>query len=181
MKNNLPIAKTEDIVVQELPKEILIYNLRENKAFCLNPTLSLVWKHCDGKTDVPQIIKHFENEMSLQVDPDFVFLALDELRKTELISNYQPKFDDRISRRKVLLSYALPMAMLPVVTSIVAPLAVQAASGAVCVANPALTCSTDSDCIPIFTPLPPQCSTPGINCAIVCLPTNCCELFENIE
>ncbi len=181
MKNNLPIAKTEDIVVQELPKEILIYNLRENKAFCLNPTLSLVWKHCDGKTDVPQIIKHFEKEMSLQVDPDFVFLALDELRKTELISNYQPKFDDRLSRRKVLLNYALPMAMLPVITTLIAPLSSQAASSPVCAANSSLSCSNDAQCVTLFSPFPPTCFIPGTVCSAVCDPTNCCQFQEGTE
>jgi hypothetical protein len=34
--NKLPLARSEDIIVQELGKEVLIYNLTTNKAFCLN-------------------------------------------------------------------------------------------------------------------------------------------------
>jgi hypothetical protein len=44
LKNNIkPISRKSHIVVQYFGNEILIYDLTENKAFCLNETSALVW------------------------------------------------------------------------------------------------------------------------------------------
>lgn len=42
VSKNHPKGRTNDIIVQELDGEVLIYNLKDNKAFCLNETSSLV-------------------------------------------------------------------------------------------------------------------------------------------
>ena len=51
----LPEARREDIVVQELPDETLVYDLKRHKALCLNRAAGLVWKHCDGRTSVAEM------------------------------------------------------------------------------------------------------------------------------
>ena len=44
MKEITPRSRRNDLVVQEMDGEILIYNLTENKAFSLNETSALVWE-----------------------------------------------------------------------------------------------------------------------------------------
>ena len=38
------LAKKDNIVVQKLDDETLVYDRKENKAFCLNETSALVWE-----------------------------------------------------------------------------------------------------------------------------------------
>ncbi|MBX7169635.1 MAG: PqqD family peptide modification chaperone [Pyrinomonadaceae bacterium] len=177
----LPIAKTANIVVQELSNETLVYDVKSNKAICLNSSAAFVWKNCDGENDVQKLMNSFQGNFNLKINEDFISLTLDELAKADLIEGYETKFGSRISRRKVLLNYALPMAMLPVITTLIAPLSSQAASGPVCAANSSLSCSNDAQCVTLFSPFPPTCFIPGTVCSAVCDPTNCCQFQEGTE
>ena len=40
---NNPRRRKDEIIVQELNGEVLIYDLKSNKAICLNEVSSLVW------------------------------------------------------------------------------------------------------------------------------------------
>ena len=53
--NSYPKVRVADIVVQEFADEILIYDLKNNKAFCLNETSSMIWQACDGKKDISDL------------------------------------------------------------------------------------------------------------------------------
>jgi hypothetical protein len=59
----LPKARRNKLVIQELPDEVLVYDQERDKAHCLNQTAALVWKQCDGRTDVPTIAKRLQDEM----------------------------------------------------------------------------------------------------------------------
>ena len=48
-KNFKPSTRKSDIVVQKTGEEVLIYDLKVDKAFCLNETSALIWQACDGK------------------------------------------------------------------------------------------------------------------------------------
>ena len=63
-----PIARKNGLVVQEVPDEVLVYDLDTNKAHCLNKTAAAVWQSCDGKTSVPEIAKFLSSEMGTKVD-----------------------------------------------------------------------------------------------------------------
>lgn len=123
-----PLSRKDDLVVQELNGEILIYDLRENKAFCLNETSALVWQACDGTKSVAEIGHKVGGE-------DIVWLALDELKKERLIEgeSVPPSKFDGMSRREVIKKIGIgSMIALPVVASLVAPPAAHAIS---CVAG----------------------------------------------
>ena len=53
--NQVPKARQEQLIVKELPDELLIYDLQSDKAHCLNETAALVWKNCDGHKTVEQL------------------------------------------------------------------------------------------------------------------------------
>ena len=59
MKNektvSTPHAVTENIIMQELEQEILIYNRQNNQALSLNKTAACVWQSCDGQRTIDQI------------------------------------------------------------------------------------------------------------------------------
>jgi Coenzyme PQQ synthesis protein D (PqqD) len=128
----IPNAKLDNIVVQEFSDEILIYNLKTNKAYSLNETTTLVWKNCDGAKSISQIAMEVEKTINQKIPEDLVWLALENLKKENLISfegdtNSAFKgFNRREAIKKVGLA---TMAALPLLVSISAPTAANAQSG----------------------------------------------------
>ena len=123
--------RKKGLVVQELSGEVLVYDRERNKAHCLNSTAALVWNHCDGKTSVAQITRAIEREIKAPVDEDVIWLGVDQLSKTHLLQERArvPENKSGLSRREVMKRIGLAAAVaLPVVTSIMAPTAAQAAS-----------------------------------------------------
>ena len=123
------MARQNGIVVQEMPDEVLVYDLDTNKAHCLNQSAALVWKSCDGSNSVADIVKQFDGK----VTEDFVWLAIDQLNETGLLqSEVAPRFAGQ-SRRQVLKTIGLAsMVALPVIASLVAPTNTLAATSCVC-------------------------------------------------
>jgi hypothetical protein len=150
-KQALPKARRDQLIVRELPDEILVYDLKCDRAHCLNKTSAMVWKHCDGKMTTRQMAGLLEREFGTSVDNDLILLALSQLRKFDLLERTRSAIRTRKpSRRDVALKY-LPAALaLPVILSIVAPTRVQAASvpctatGVACAGT--ICCSTGAAC-----------------------------------
>jgi hypothetical protein len=142
MKNsNNPVARQNGLVVQEMPDEVLVYDLDANKAHCLNQSAALVWRSCDGNNSIEDIMRQFESTGGGKVSEDFVWLAIDQLNENGLIeSGMKPRFEGQ-SRRQVLKTIGLAsMVALPVIASLVAP---PNALGAVtCVCTSPATCGT---------------------------------------
>ena len=53
----LPRMREQGLVVDDLPDEVLVYDLDRHQAHCLNRTAALVWRHCDGQTTVKEIAR----------------------------------------------------------------------------------------------------------------------------
>jgi hypothetical protein len=142
--NKLPLARSRDLVVQILGKEILIYDLNTHKAFNLNETSAIVYQACDGRTTFAEL--SFRNNFT----DDIIFLAIDELNKENLLENsedYNSPFNG-LSRREIIRKVGFAsLIALPVISSLVAPTAAMAqsntgapgclATGLVCTPNPA--------------------------------------------
>ena len=145
---NLPKAKTENIVVQNLPNETLVYNLLTNQAFCLNPTAAFVWSRVDGRTPVKQIAYLLQKKLGAPVDESIIWFALEKLAKNDLL---EESFDTAliyagISRRELIKVAGKSAAVaLPLVFSIVAPTPAHAASGAN-LAN-GVNCTSGNQCV----------------------------------
>ena len=140
-----PMARQNGLVVQEMPDEVLVYDLDTNKAHCLNQSAAFVWKSCDGNNSIMDIVKQFESNGSGKVTEDFVWLAIDQLNENGLLeSKAAPKFPGQ-SRRQVLKTIGLAsMVAIPVIASLVAP---QKALGTVsCVCTQASQCATQTSC-----------------------------------
>ncbi|MBI3989058.1 MAG: PqqD family peptide modification chaperone [candidate division NC10 bacterium] len=138
-------------MVQELPDEILVYDLTRHRAHCLNQTAALVWRHCDGQTTVAEMATLLQNELNIPADEAVVWLALDRLGKAHLLKERMtPPTTARYSRREFVRRLALVggfSVLVPAVSSVIAPTAAQAAT---CVVN----CTGQPNCTPCG---PPSC------------------------
>lgn len=148
----LPIARDKDLIVQELPDEVLVYDLKTDKAHCLNPTAALIWKNCDGQKSVSQIAGLVEQELKSPVSEQVVTLGLEELAGYRLLKEetWVPLQETGLSRRQLIKRLGLTAAIgLPVIISITAPRAVEAATVDPCTADPraiGCPCTFDGDC-----------------------------------
>ncbi len=127
-KPKMPRARLDELVVEELQDETLVYDLKRHKAGCLNRTAALVWRHCDGRTRVADVAALLNKELEIPADEAVVWMALDRLDRAHLLSEpvALPADRARYSRREMLrtLRRAAGISLLlPVIESIVAPLA----------------------------------------------------------
>jgi hypothetical protein len=135
-----PRARTENLVVEELDDELLIYDSERDKAHALNGVSAFVWKQSDGHRSVEDLARMVEDDYGDEAD-EVVQLALRQLWERRLILEPSPDSVDT-SRRDLLRKLAIGGAIglsIPVVKSIVAPTAAQAATckfpGAACTAS----------------------------------------------
>jgi hypothetical protein len=144
-----PIARRNELVVQEMAGETLVYDLRTNKAICLNQTSALVWQNCDGKKNVLEIASEMEKQLNNSVSEDLVWFALNQLKKEQLLQNEEliPDKFHGLNRREVIKRLGVASAVsLPIIASLVAPTAVSAQS---CGATPfpaGCPCAAPADC-----------------------------------
>jgi hypothetical protein len=133
----LPKARNNNIVVQSLKDEVLIYDKAVDKAFCLNKTASIVWNLCDEKKTIFEISRELSDNLRSLAGEDFVWLALAELKQHNLLINAEalPERYKGLSRREVIRRVAVASAVtLPLITGIVAPTVAAAQSVTICAA-----------------------------------------------
>ena len=127
----VPRFRTEGVVVQELTDEVLVYDRHHHQAHCLNRTAATIWKLCDGKTTLAKMAEVMTQEFDTPVADEVVWLGLDQLRKARLLEEPFTLSSSPIaamSRREAMRRVGLvAAAALPVVSSIIAPTAAQAA------------------------------------------------------
>lgn len=130
--SEMPRARTDDLTVDELPDETLVYDLKRHKAHCLNRTAAAVWRHCDGDTTPSQIARRLETELEIPKNEQIVRFALDRLDKARLLveGTELSRASAGPSRRELVRKLAMVggALLLPMVTSITSPVAAQAAS-----------------------------------------------------
>ena len=117
-----PIARTERLVIQEMPDEVLVFDLETNKAHCLNETAAFVWKKCDGVNSVADIAKAFGSQAGSPVEDSLVWLAIDQLNENNLLAEKVRANFNGQSRREVIKKIGLAAVIaLPIVSSLTAP------------------------------------------------------------
>lgn len=162
INSQIPEARKDGLVIQDMPDEILVYDLNTNKAHCLNQTAAFVWKACDGKNSIDDITRLLAQHSGDQINEDLIWLAIDQLKENDLLAaEISSKFQGE-SRRSIIkkIGFAAVVA-LPIVASLAAPTSVLAfVSCTNCTSTPQCmgaagcppTC-TGGNCVP--TPLAP--------------------------
>lgn len=169
--SQFPIARKAGLVVQEVPDEVLVYDLDTNKAHCLNKTAAAVWQSCDGKNSISDIALIVGGRSGADVSDEIVWLAIDQLNENNLLETTIKADFAGQSRRDVLKKLGLAAVVaLPIVASLVAPKNAMASVSCGCTASsqcPARTgcasltcCNADLICAPELPP-PNQGCLPG--------------------
>jgi hypothetical protein len=153
-----PRARSEGLVVTELPDELLVYDRERHQAHCLNPTAALVFKHCDGRRSVEQIARMLRRELDAPADERLVWLSLERLEKAHLLEE-RPVAPEAVGRRELVRRLGRAAVILPVVATVLAPTPAEA-----------LTSGCVADCTgqPVGTPC--WCIDASLEC-----PTNTCD------
>jgi hypothetical protein len=149
-----PKMREHGLVIDELPDEVLVYDRERDEAHCLNRTAALVWQHCDGATAPPEIFRRLQLELDADGNKDsskdlreeMVWLALAQLERNHLLEHSVsvPSQFARLSRRQMVRGLGLAAALaVPVISSIVAPRAVEAAT----LQPPGACCNNPNQCI----------------------------------
>jgi hypothetical protein len=126
---SMPKARKTDLVTREIPGELLVYDLKRHKAFCLNETAATVWNYCNGKRTVAQLAERLDQKFSSPVDERIVLLALDQLERSHLLqAPGRPTRLTPLTRRALIRGGIITAIALPLVTAINSPVAAQAGS-----------------------------------------------------
>jgi len=170
-----PRARTDGLLVEEVDEETLVYDLETHEAHCLNPAAALVWRRSDGRTSVRDMA-HELHGVGLPPDESLIWMALGQLEGAKLVEPVEiPGAGPRYSRKEALrtLGSAAVVVLLPVVASVVAPVAARAAScitKAECASRPPALCGG----IPICGGKRSQCCLPRTKKGVTtCRNQNC--------
>ena len=118
-----PKARTEKLIIKELPDETLVYDLESNQAHCLNKSASWVWRHCDGKTTVDDLSKAMAYETGGAADDNLIWFALQQLERFNLLTVTPTLPPDLVvlNRRRWVQQVGFAAIALPLIISISAP------------------------------------------------------------
>jgi hypothetical protein len=157
----LPRARETELIVEVMADETLVYDLERHKAHYLNPTAALVWRCCREGRSVAETVTLLDSGLPLAEAETLVWMALDRLDRAHLL-NEPPAFPRpraRYTRRQVIRTLSLGATatlLVPLVDSIVSPVAAQAGS-----------CVTAAQCESMAISLcsgQPICGSPGDCC-----------------
>ncbi len=137
-----PVARSDELIVEELDGQVLIYDQRTDEAHCLSPAAGRVWRACDGKTSREQLATQ------LGLEADTVKQAIDELEACGLLAGIANPGVTRREATTRFVKVGAAAAAAPLIYSIVGPspaaaqsvlaqcLAVNAIAGHDCGQNP---------------------------------------------
>jgi hypothetical protein len=120
----LPRRREDNLLVQTLSDETLVYDLSRDRAHCLNGTAAAVWARCDGRTTLADLAERLRKECEIPADESVVWMAVRQLQKAQLLcERVEPPPDHFRASRRDLIRKLGAAAAVPVVMTILAPTA----------------------------------------------------------
>jgi coenzyme PQQ synthesis protein D (PqqD) len=142
-----PTARSQDLIVEELADELLVYDRTTDTAHCLTSVAATVWRACDGATDLEGLAAAAAPHAGADDDPEALALrAVDELREKGLLTT-DAESGASLSRRQLLRRMAgagMAAVAAPLIVSAAAPTPADAAT-APCTAKYG-SCTATSQC-----------------------------------
>ena len=126
----LPKARKKDLLVETIDDEVLVYDLRNSKAHCLNKNAGFVWRCCDGKSSSRELASKLQKQIGAKDCGELVAVALRDLSKADLLQQKMPSSGElqSVSRRDLIRRIGIAAAVIPAVTSFLVPTAQAAGS-----------------------------------------------------
>src|SRR5271167_1121318 len=122
IKPENPIAKSENLLVEDVAGELLIYDTSTNRAHCLNESAAAIWRHCDGNRSIDSLANHLFPKLEASDARQLVGVGVERLRRRRLVEGTAtgaPIVD--MSKRQLLKKVAVLAAaagvMAPLVSS----------------------------------------------------------------
>ncbi len=115
--------KVETVHIESLNNELCLYDWQRMEVHNLNPTAATVWTLCDGQTSPQQMAAQLPGDLTPAQAEELVWLTLSRLEKAHLLQEavVKPAGHKTLTRRELLKGLGVAAALLPVVSSIVAP------------------------------------------------------------
>lgn len=116
----LPRARTNDLEIQDLEGETLIYDRKRHQAHCMNRLAALVWLHCNGRTTHAEMARILHRDLGVPEDMHLVEAALEDLHEAGMLCgpmDRKPTF----SRRELAIrlgAVATAFLLAPMVASV---------------------------------------------------------------
>ncbi len=127
-----PVARRSELEEQRVDHELVVYDLRTDRAHCLNPLTARVRELADGARNEEQIYHALKEDFGPELDVDSVRTALDALAEADLLEGASASPEGhQVSRRRVIggIAAATALGAAPfLIKSIIAPTPAQAQS-----------------------------------------------------
>ena len=131
-------ARSNNLLIHDVGAEAVVYDRERKTAHRLNETATAVWQRLDGQTSTEKIAS------DLGYDSNVVIMAIDYLQSAHLLEGKDPSLVSRRSAVRKVARLAAAGVVLPVVSSIAAPMPAMAMSGEVCYSDGEITPCGDS-------------------------------------
>jgi Coenzyme PQQ synthesis protein D (PqqD) len=152
----LPNSRRQNLLIQEVGAELVVYDQERHRVHRLNPTTAEVWRLCDGRTTIAEIVTLLKSNGKIPASESMVWLALGRLQKAHLLQD-RLRMPARIGiSRREAMAIGLGSAaafLLPGCQSVTAPTPQEAQAG--------------SAPLPVTAAKKP---IPGVGCTAACGP-----------
>ena len=118
-----PKVRRDDLTIQEVEDDMVVYDGRHQRAHRLNSTAALVLRSSDGTRTIREIACRLPSDLPGSYGgEDRVWLALEQLAKADLLTEGLPLPPEwGLSRRALLQKAAAAALVLPIVETVLAP------------------------------------------------------------
>src|SRR5688572_22089037 len=136
-----PMARTNGLTTKKLGDELVVFDGTTGSVHHLNRVAELVWRACDGRTDVPTLARHVAAATGVADARPAVDLALELLSTRGLLAtpveraSTERRRDRRDALKQLAATLAIPTVLTVTAGKARAQLRTGAAAGAAAVRN----------------------------------------------
>lgn len=172
-----PQARTQDLLVERIDDELVVYDLYDKQVHCLGPLATSIFELCDGQRSSSELALAASAGTGRTVTGEEVAAALAELDEHGLLVRPTLAVHNGLSRRDMMRKSArlgAAVAAVPLITSVVAPTAAMALNG---IPTGCTGCGQNKDCASNHCCQ----AVPGKQCLQTCCvgANNSCQLDSN--
>jgi D-alanyl-D-alanine dipeptidase len=94
----------DQLIVENLGNDLMIYDQKRNRAFCLHQNVTFIWQRCDRKTTVGELAAKLLHSAGATIDEKVVQFALQTLSQDGLPepSTFEPVSPHGMTRLQVM-------------------------------------------------------------------------------